>query len=370
MWCTMKNILIVGAGIAGSVLAREFAEAGNIVTVLEKNSTVGGNCSDSYVGDGVYLHEYGPHIFHTSNERVWKYINRFATMEHYEHKVKSLTDRGWAPWPINYRTIELCYGETIDVSFSMWKNDIEKARSTHNTDTFEDKAVAEVGFPLYDMMIREYTRKQWNRDPKLVPSEVFGRIRVVRSFDDHFFGDTHVCLPKNGYTNLVNNILDHENISVYCGSMFSLKDAEESSAYAIFSSSRPDELCLYSAGKLEYLTTIFQRNDSSYVDRPTPIVNDANEYVGTGIIRSTDYGKMFHSTYSGPIIDEISGKGKGNALYPVRTKENTDLLQKYNRVLSSEYGIISIGRLGTYKYTNMDEAILLSLEMSDRFLGR
>src|SRR6266704_441099 len=339
---------------------------------------VGGHVRDEYIHD-TPVSSYGPHIFHTSNEETWKFATRFSPFVDYTHKVQALTNFGWTPWPINRKTIETIYkGEYKDTKeeaysdflqdFSYHKENLVEAT------TFESKAVKSVGWPLYKHLIKNYSELQWQRDAQYIPSEVFGRIRLSHDYDENFFDDTHVALPKYGYSNWVTNILSHKNIAVMTNfkvtsSAIEKLKSDKDFAKVFINTSPVDELLYYEFGKLEYLKVdfkVFLGQEASEISEywPTNVVNFTHN--NSKYTRGTSYHKMYNTFYPVVILEE---PGEGEELYPVRNLTSLEIFKKYKAKLN-EMNILSAGRLGGFEYIDMHKAIENARELARNLLEK
>jgi UDP-galactopyranose mutase len=363
----MKQIVVIGAGFTGSTIARDLADAGKYVTVLEKAQYPGGHASDVYI-QGTPMSLYGPHIFHTSKEDVWQYVNRFSEWRSYEHKVMSDTKAGYVPWPINKRTIERVYGHKFGVSpegaMNMFQEDFIR-RKADQEGTFRQKAVKAIGEPLFEYMLEVYNKKMWQMSLDAIPPETFSRVRVKTTDDPLFFDDTYVALPVNGYSSVIQAMLSHQRIRVEYGSTVSslLLEKLVGKGCTIIMTGPPDEVLEYSQGVLQYQRMDFQVHQGKMAELitdqwKTPVVNFAIEEVS--YIRGTRYDKMYGSDYPVCVLET---PGQGEKLYPVRTSDNICKHKMYVQELS-QMGVICAGRLGSFQYINMDESIFLARKVA------
>jgi UDP-galactopyranose mutase len=343
------KVCVIGAGITGSVIANQLVQAGIDVDVAEKHIHVGGLCHDE-IYDDTPVSTYGPHIFHTDNEAVWNLVNGYADFKEIKHQVKALTDIGWVDWPINLNTLEQVFGD--DAVAKMEKDTIWGQGIFGERETFESLACKSVGPRLYDLLIKHYTEKQWGMPAKEVPIEVFGRIPVRTSRDSNFFTDKFQGLPKRGYHGLIISMLKHPNIHLFNTVQVTQDDLSHmmKEYQYVVSTAPPDELLGFRFGRLDYRSIKFE-DGSHTMPFPTPVVNFCNKAFPH--TRGTDYG-MLYGTKSYARMIECSGHGE--PMYPIRTFKNLELASKYIMQLAG-MGIISCGRLGGFKYLDMDDAI-------------
>lgn len=357
---------ILGAGLTGLTVARLLSNAGHKVVVYEKNrNEFGGMCFEKKDERDVLYSIYGPHIFHTNDEEVWQFVNKYCEMLKYKHTVKSITEEGLYNWPINYDVLyQIFGGYTKEMTYANWQKEVLKENNfdKNEPDNFETVAIRNIGTRLYNLFIKTYTTTQWGRDPKELPAELFGRIRIEQTNSRKFFNDKYVAMAKNGFNDLCANLLQGIKI-IY--KEIGHKDLEElkSKHDKIISTIPPwillNEKPLYMI-KINFVNfedtrnvdlidilEIMQSNDLS-------VLNLCNNKQYT---RMTNYGILYkHLNIKNKyIVEEPSDSGI--PLYPIRIKENVDKADNMILRLREQHDIISIGRLGLYKYINMDQAI-------------
>lgn len=358
------KIAIIGAGLTGATIARLLADKGHKIDVYEKQHAPGGQAMD-FTLNGTLVSQFGPHIFHTDDEEVWEFINQFGTFRPYRHKVQAMTKKGWFPWPINLETIVRVCG-----SRKSWKKEIEaggcldpEQRDKYHLDSrknFETEAIKAIGLRLYILLIKYYTKKQWGVKPSLVPSEVFDRIPIKSdSGKNKFFEDKYVALANEGFTAITENMLNHDNIKVWYRMELGRKHVSKLSREYDFviSTAPPDMLLNYRHSALPYRKVSFIFLDCE-TDWPTPIANFCIKDIP--FTRGTDYSRMYGGDK--PItVMELPGQ-TGEKLYPIRTKHNIEAANVYINELKNHYGVISLGRLGSFQYLNMDTAIRKAMD--------
>ncbi|HTJ49420.1 MAG TPA: FAD-dependent oxidoreductase [Cyclobacteriaceae bacterium] len=357
------KILIIGAGITGATLAREFAEKGNEVLVLEKHDHVGGHAADEIIGD-TPVSIYGPHIFHTDNKETWQFATRFAEFQRFAHTVYSLTNHNWMPWPINKRSIEMIFKAEHDIEYDgaidCFHYEIDQARKKYagQPENFETRAIQAIGETMYRTMIKNYSELQWQRPAANIPAEVFGRIRFKEDYDIDFFADEYVALPRKGYTEWISNMLDHKNINLQLNFNVALEGIQKviNEYHITFCSAAVDEIFGYTLGMLDYLKVKFEKfvGDTalhSAENWPSPVINHA--FIGMQTTRATAYHRMYKTTTPVTVFEH---PGTGEDLYPVRTLEAIEMHKNYAK-LATDNGINLVGRLGSFAYQDMHVAI-------------
>jgi UDP-galactopyranose mutase len=366
------SYLIVGCGLSGVVIAERIANVLNKkVTIIEKRDHIGGNCYD-YIEPttNILMNKYGAHLFHTNNERVWEYINKFDDWIRWDHKVLSYVDNKFVNIPVNITTInELC-NENLqnenEVNIWLDKNQV-KYDSINNS---EEVAKSRIGSILYEKLIKDYTFKQWNKYPHELDKSVLERIPIRSNFDTRYFSDKYQVLPHKGYTHFFHKILDNKNIQVLLSTDYFEYSKTNKHDFVIFTG--PIDSYFPNLEKLEYRSIDFDvkiiKNMNYF--QPNSVVNYPNKDVP--YTRIVEYKHFLNQKSDGTIIvTETTNDNKDEPYYPVPNKKNLDLYEKYRELANKEANknIFFIGRLANYKYFNMDEAILNSLEFFDSHFG-
>jgi UDP-galactopyranose mutase len=359
------DILVVGAGFAGSVVAERFASHGKSVLVIDRRPHIGGNAFDEYDSFGVLVHRYGPHIFHTNARHVEEYLSRFTEWREYEHRVLSSVDGKLYPVPINLRTINQLYGLALDEAgvATFLENIREKREPIRNS---EDVVLNSVGRDLCETFFRNYTRKQWNLDLSELSPAVAGRIPVRTNSDDRYFTDRFQNMPAEGYTKMFERLLDHANIRVELSVEFE-SIRHRVSAGNIFYSGPIDAYFDFCYGKLPYRSLSFQHEHLPGVEQYQPVgtVNYPNEFEHT---RITEFKHLTGQKHPGTSIVREFPEAIGDPYYPVPTAENQVLYQKYKKLADAELKTFFIGRLAEYRYYNMDQVVAAALLLCGRCL--
>lgn len=354
----MFDYLIVGAGFAGSVLAERLAtQANKKVLIIDKRDHIAGNAYDYYNNDGILIHKYGPHIFHTNSKEVFEYLGQFTPWRPYEHKVLASVDGQLVPIPINVDTINKLYN--LNLSSADVENFFaERAEKVDRVKTSEDVVVSKVGRELYEKFFRGYTRKMWDLDPSELDASVTARVPTRTNRDDRYFTDTYQAMPLYGYTHMFSNMLSHKNIKVMLNTDY--KEIIDIIPFKNLIFTGPvDEYFNYCYGKLPYRSLEFKfETIDKEVFQPTGTVNYPNEQLYT---RITDFkyltGQVHHKT---AVVYEFP-KAEGDPYYPVPRPENAELYKKYQQLASTMKNTYFVGRLATYKYYNMDQVVAQAL---------
>lgn len=354
----MFDYLIVGAGFAGSVLAERLAtQANKKVLIIDKRDHIAGNAYDYYNNDGILIHKYGPHIFHTNSKEVFEYLSQFTPWRPYEHKVLASVDGQLVPIPINVDTINKLYN--LNLSSADVENFFaERAEKVDRVKTSEDVVVSKVGRELYEKFFRGYTRKMWDLDPSELDASVTARVPTRTNRDDRYFTDTYQAMPLYGYTHMFSNMLSHKNIKVMLNTDY--KEIIDIIPFKNLIFTGPvDEYFNYCYGKLPYRSLEFKfETIDREVFQQTGTVNYPNEQLYT---RITDFkyltGQVHHKT---AVVYEFP-KAEGDPYYPVPRPENAELYKKYQQLASTMKNTYFVGRLATYKYYNMDQVVAQAL---------
>jgi UDP-galactopyranose mutase len=362
----MFDYLIVGAGFAGAVLAERLAsDAGKKVLIVDKRHHIGGNTYDHYNKDGILIHEYGPHIFHTNSKEIYDYLGQFTTWRPYEHRVLASVDGRLVPIPINLNTINELYG--MQMSSSQVEEFLRsKAEQKDRILTSEDVVVNRVGRELYEKFFRGYTRKQWDLDPSELDASVTARIPVRNNRDDRYFTDKFQGMPLHGYTRMFENMLSHPNIKIMLNTDY--KEIRDLIPHREMIYTGPvDYFFDYCYGKLPYRSLEFRfETIECEKHQPTGTINYPNEHPYT---RSTEFkyltGQKHHKT---TIVYEYP-KAEGDPYYPVPCPENAELYKKYQLLAAGMKKVYFTGRLATYKYYNMDQVVGQSLTLYKKLIS-
>lgn len=363
------DLLVVGAGLSGATIARQAAEQGISVLVVDKRDHIAGNVYD-YVDSetGIRVSKYGAHLFHTNDEGVWNYVKRFGQWKRWDHKVVADLSGTFVPIPVNITTVNTVFDLAISSSSEMdsWLKDEQVPHI--NPSNSEEVALSRVGPRLYNTFFKDYTVKQWAKEPALLAPSVLERIPVRNSWDDRYFSDRFQGLPVNGYTSVVQNILDHPNIVVRLNTDWS-SFKEKFWSELVFTG--PIDVYFKEAGleALEYRSIDFEwsRIKCAGFYQPNSVVNYPSSSIKE--TRCVEYKHFLNQKSEWTIIAKETTSDSGEPYYPVPTKENRELYLKYKELAASASGVHFVGRLASYKYFNMDQAIRNALDYFDTELN-
>lgn len=366
------DAIVVGAGLAGAAAARILAEAGWKTLVVECQKHVAGHCHDFKHETGITIHTHGPHIFHTNSKEVWDFVNRFTEFHYYQHRVLSYVEGRFVPFPINRDTLVELLGiniSTYEVEEFLEK-EVKKSRFSVPPKNFRDVVVSQVGERLYEIFFKNYTLKQWGRDPEELAPDVARRIPVRTNRDGRYFSDKYQGIPKQGYTKLVERILEHEKISTLLGAdYFEVRDLFKPKLTVY--TGPLDKFFDYVYGELEYRSLKLEMRivDEEYY-QPVAVVNYPNDYDWT---RITEYKHFLREKSQKTIIHIEYPLEKGEPYYIVMTRDNMEKRERYMKEverLEQTGEFIFVGRLAEYKYYNMDQVVEAAITKVKSFLGR
>ena len=360
------DYLIVGAGFAGSVLAERLAaHAGKRVLLIDRRDHIGGNAYDCLNADGILVHRYGPHIFHTKSEEVFAYLSRFTKWRPYEHRVRTSVRGMLLPMPINLDTINRLYDINLDAD-QLERFFAARAEAAVPCRTSEDVVVSRVGREIYELFFRGYTRKHWGLDPSELDSSVTARIPIRTNRDDRYFDDPYQAMPLHGYTRMFENMLDHPNIAISLGVAFQDLGSARFGPNVIFTGPI-DEYFDFRFGKLPYRSLRFEHRTIA-VDQfqPVAVVNYPNERPYT---RITEYKHLTGQSHQKTSVTYEYSQADGDPYYPIPRKENAALYARYKSAAEACDNVRFVGRLATYKYYNMDQVVAQSLATYAKIRG-
>lgn len=361
---------IVGAGFSGAVVGRQLANAGHEVTIYDSRGHVAGNCHTVRDADtGILVHEYGPHIFHTDQQRVWDFVTAYGEFKPYRHQVRTTHSGKVYSMPINLHTLNQFFNGAMDPSDAKsYVNDLAR-KDISDPVSFEDQALCMMGEDLYKAFFKGYTEKQWEVSAKSLPASILKRLPMRFDYNDNYFSHPYQGMPARGYTELVNNILNHENIDVRLDSPVdrSITDVFDH----VFCSAGLDAWFDYQLGDLGYRTLRFEREVHegdyqgcavmNYADSEIPYtrISEHKHFMPDEVHKHTIIFREFSETCG---RDDIP-------YYPIRLVEEKAVLRDYVARAREEENTSFIGRLGTYRYLDMDRAIAEALDASEVVLN-
>lgn len=364
------DLIVVGSGLFGLTVAQRVSELlSKRVLIIERRDHLGGNAFSEIDEElGIEVHKYGPHIFHTSNERVWDYARRFTDFNHYRHHVWSRVSDDIYPLPISLATLSKIEGRALNPSQAReWlSGEILQIESPSN---FEEKALASIGTKLYEMFFRGYTAKQWEIDPREIPAEVFGRLPIRFDFSTRYFNDKFEGIPTDGYTAWLTRMADSERIDVIFSTDFAEVRGDLPESTPTVYTGPLDEYFHFKFGRLAWRTLDFEFETLAVKDfQGTSQINFPDPSVP--FTRTVEY-RHFHpdwkhmSPNSTVISREFSRQaGQGDEpFYPVNSSQDRSRLLKYRKAVEQETNVFFGGRLGTYQYLDMHMAIASALSL-------
>ena len=366
------TVLVVGAGFAGATIARVLADAGIGVHLIDKRPHIGGNAFDELNAQGERVHRYGPHLLHgNADSEAVAFLSRFCTWTAYEHRVRALLPDGrTTPLPVNRTTLEDVFGLQLDneVETQVF---LDSLRSKEITPLNSDQLFqSNVGEQLADLFFRPYTRKMWGVDASELAIGIGARLPVRVNRDERYFTDSFQGLPRDGYTDLFRQMLDHALIDIELGCAFDR--AMESRYQHCFLSVPIDQYFDYCYGVLPYRSILFHQRMVREEQQPAPVINFTDSGVYT---RSTEWGLLPNSPASVSGQRQVTleepcsmERNPGEYYYPVQTKHSKTLLARYQQLAEREVGITFCGRTGLFRYIDMLPAVTLHLAMARRYL--
>lgn len=365
------DVCVVGAGLSGAVIAERYTNSlGSSVLVLEKRGHIGGNCYDHIDQEtGIRVSKYGAHLFHTKFERVWDYMQRFATWVPYEHEVLAYINGMHVPVPVNIDTVNALFNMTISSEAEMDKWLKQEQVQFEKPKNSEEMALSRVGPRLYRLLFKPYTIKQWEKEPAELGPEVLARIPVRNNYDARYFGDKYQALPKDGYTSIFQRMFDHPRIELHLNTDYFNVRHRFNCGRTYFTG--PIDVYFAHLGwpKLEYRSLQFERKvfkDTKYF-QPKSVVNHPGSDVD--YTRIVEYKHMLNQSSRHTVIyferSITVSKDNHEPYYPVPNPDNKALYARYQAMALQEADIYFVGRLANYKYFNMDQTVKNALELFD-----
>lgn len=363
------NFLIVGAGFTGAVIGRALAESGHNVKIIDQRAHIAGNCFTKRDDEtNVMEHVYGPHIFHTSDGNVWNYVNQHGEFISYINRVKTTYQEQVYSLPINLHTINQFYKKSFNpTQAKAWIESIAD-QSIEEPKNFEEQALKFVGKNLYEAFFKGYTKKQWGCSPTELPASILKRLPVRFNYDDNYFSHKYQGIPKNGYTPVVASILKHDFIEVQLNTTFDKKILKNYDH--VVWTGQLDQWFEYSEGRLGYRTLDFEKHSKDGDFQGTAVMNYSDESVPYTRISEHKYFTPWES-HSNTIYFKEFSRACGEddiPYYPIRMVNDKSLLEKYIALAQQESNVTFAGRLGTYRYMDMDVTIKEALNVVSEML--
>lgn len=360
------DYLIVGAGFAGSVLAERLASDSNkSVLLIDRRPHIGGNAYDYFNHDGILIHQYGPHIFHTNSQRILDYLSRFTEWRSYEHRVLADVDGQLLPIPINLTTLNKLYGLNMDAEQAE-KFLAARAEPVADIKTSEDVVINQIGTELYEKFFRGYTKKQWGLDPSELDKSVTSRVPTRTNDDDRYFQDEFQQMPLHGYTAMFKKMVDHPNIKTLLNVDYRVVKNTIKYGHLIFTGPI-DEYFDYCFGKLPYRSLEFRHVT---VDKPqfqsVAVVNYPDEQIKH--TRITEYKYLTGQVHDKTALTYEVPQAEGDPYYPIPRPQNAALYKEYQALAEATPEVTFVGRLATYKYYNMDQVVGQALATYQRLV--
>jgi UDP-galactopyranose mutase len=366
------DTLVVGAGYAGSVMARELAErADQRVLVIDRRDHIAGNAYDYHDAHGVLVHRYGPHIFHTTSQKVVEYLSQYTEWRRYEHRVLARVDGQLVPMPINRTTVNRLYGLELTTDEEVERFLAERAEPVEHVRTSEDVVVAKVGRELYEKFFRGYTRKQWQRDPSELHASVCARIPIRTDDDDRYFTDPFQQMPVEGYTAMFERILDHPRIEVRLETDY--WDVKQEIEHEQLVYTGPiDAFFGHRFGRLPYRSLEFELRNEPTPDggyrQPAATVNEPSEDVP--YTRITEFRHMTgQASHDSSTLAVEYPRTEGDPYYPIPNDETRALYRRYEALGAELPAVAFVGRLARYQYLNMDQVVGQALSAADKLIA-
>jgi UDP-galactopyranose mutase len=365
------KIGMAGAGLTCATIGRKLADDGHLVEIFERRNHVAGNChTERDPGSQVMMHVYGPHIFHTDDDEVWAFVNRFTQFKPYVNRVKAVAQGRVFTLPINLLTINQYFGKTFSPAQARAFIESRADLSIESPTSFEQQALRFIGHELYEAFFKGYTKKQWGVSPTELPASILKRLPVRFNYDDNYFFHRHQGMPAEGYTAMVARILDHPNITVHLAAEFT---REMVRAYNhVFYSGPVDGFYGYDLGRLPYRTLDFERFETDGDYQGCAVMNYCDESVPYTRISEHKHFSPWESHDKTVCYREFSRPREPGDVpyYPIHLVSGDSLLKQYTGRAALEAKVTFVGRLGTYRYMDMDVAIRSALDVSRDFLGQ
>jgi UDP-galactopyranose mutase len=363
------DYIIIGAGISGATIAERCANDGHTVLIIDKRNHIAGNIYDEIdTTSGIRISKYGAHLLHTNDKEIWDYLQRFGIWKRWDHHVLADVSGSYVPIPVNINTVNTLYNLDISTEQEMKDWLLNEQILYTNPNNSEEVALSRVGERLYQQLFKPYTIKQWAKAPINLEPSVLERIPVRSNRDDRYFSDKYQALPLNGYTSIVENMLSNPNITVKLNTDWEDIKGDISGQKIIFTGPIDGYFKESGLPPLEYRSINFEWSiipHNGYL-QPNSVINYPS--ADNPYTRCVEYKHFLYQKSDWTIISKETTTDIGEPYYPVPTKQNRDLYNKYCELSKSQPNVHFIGRLATYKYFNMDQAIRAALDYYDVYL--
>ena len=362
------RVLVVGAGFTGAVIARLLSDRGHTCVVIDERSHLAGNChTERDEESGVMVHVYGPHIFHTDNEDVWNFMNRFGEMMPFVNRVKANVSGKIYSLPINLHTINQLFGKAMTPQEAIEFVKGKTVSFDHEPRTFKEQALAFVGEEIYAAFFEGYTKKQWGVEPSDLPASILKRLPLRFTYDDNYYNHRHQGIPRDGYTDIISKVLETANVEVQLGVSFEQYDGEFD--HVVYTGPL-DRYFNFRLGRLGYRTLDFEEIRSEGDFQGTAVINYCDEDVPfTRITEHKYFAPWEASQFSKTVCFREYSRSCGETdipYYPIRLVDDKKLLEQYVELANSVSNVTFAGRLATYSYIDMDVAIARAMETADK----
>lgn len=363
-----KAILVVGSGFSGSVISRKLAENGFKVVCIDKRNHIAGNCHTERHENGVMVHKYGPHIFNTNDKSIWEYVNNYGEFMPYKNKVIANTPKGIFSMPMNLLTINQFFNKKLTPSTIVeFLNEL--SIKIENPKNFEEQALMFLGEDLYKNFFYGYTKKQWGCEPKELPASILKRIPIRFNYDDNYYNSFFQGIPKEGYTKVIEEILNHKNIQVQLSTEYNKK--MNSNFEHVFYTGALDKYYDYKFGMLGYRTVFFEEKTYKGDYQGNAVINYCDEKVSYTRVHEHKHFSPWENHENSVILTEYSKETTRNdePYYPKRLEKDIEILELYKKqVYIDDENVSFVGRLATYRYLDMDKVIKEALDYANYFI--
>jgi UDP-galactopyranose mutase len=362
-------ILVVGAGLSGATIAREIADHCINVKLIDKRNHIAGNCfTERDNNTGIMIHVYGPHIFHTNDIEVWKFLNHFGNIKPYTNRVKAITKSQVYSLPINLHTINQYFKKNLRPKEAKTLINKLSEKSIHEPKNFEEQALKYIGRELYEAFFKGYTIKQWGCHPTELPASILKRLPIRYNYDDNYFNHKYQGIPEEGYTRVVSRIIEHPKIELHLKTKFESSMIDKYDH--IFYTGSIDEFFNYKFGRLEYRTLDFEKFYVNDDYQGCAVMNFCDESVPYTRITEHKYFCPWESHKNTVCYKEYSRHlGKNDILYyPVNKLNGRAPIKEYQNLAKNHTNVTFVGRLGTFRYIDMDTSIREALDTARNYV--